>query len=239
VTVEWAEPDEEETDNGRGRRGRGRRQVYVPVWVCTDPEAAGLHYAYDVGHPRSAATTRHGTKRMRRAAGEAEAEARREAESAERRRVIANNKAWKAAEVVRREWLTGLFEPTHRPQRGRGLIARAVIGMRIQPQPRLQHGHGPPATLLGIKAGEGDAEGPYTATGRVRPHHRAATTPKAATCAPSPLSWRPGRSAAEPTPGATPAQWDAVVMTALTGWGYPASDVEQLLLPATPTTRTD
>ena len=84
------------------RRGRGEpdaEQVYVPVWVCLDPSAAGLHYAYD---PRNRATGHDSAATGDAAEQEAEAEARRAAESAERRRVIANNKAWKAAEVVRR-----------------------------------------------------------------------------------------------------------------------------------------
>ncbi len=46
VTVEWAEPEyADDTDEADMDEGDGE-QVYVPVWVCTDPEAAGLHYAY-------------------------------------------------------------------------------------------------------------------------------------------------------------------------------------------------
>ena len=54
---------------------------------------------------------------VRQAAGE---EAEREKAREERRTVIANNKAWKAATTVRREWLAGLLtrrlHPRQRPK---------------------------------------------------------------------------------------------------------------------------
>lgn len=101
-------------------------QVHVPVWVCTDPAAAGLQYAaakpgirHDGGAP---------TSEEERAAREAEAEARRQAESAQRRRVIEYSKAWRAAGVGRREWLLGFLTRRSVPVGAKLLIARAVLG---------------------------------------------------------------------------------------------------------------
>jgi ParB family chromosome partitioning protein len=104
VTVEWSEPDDETDDDDDEPTGPSRSTSRSgsaptpPPLACTTPT---------VGREPTDTTGEVTDERSGRAAGEAEA--RREAESAERRRVIANNKAWKAAEVVRREWLTGLF----------------------------------------------------------------------------------------------------------------------------------
>jgi ParB family chromosome partitioning protein len=89
VIVEWSERADDEDDVEPSEP----EQVYVPVWVCTDPAAAGLYYG--ATGPRSEAPTGQQNEEEQ-AAREAETEARREAESAQRRRVIANNKAWKA-----------------------------------------------------------------------------------------------------------------------------------------------
>jgi len=224
VTVEWAEPEyADDTDEADGE------QVYVPVWVCTDPEAAGLHYAYG---PRTSRADDDSASSEDEAERDEQAEARREAESAERRRVIANNKAWKAAEVVRREWLTGLLNRRTVPIGAEVLVARAVIGREYSLSHALQHGHVLLPDLLGVKTPEGDAEGYMSQRERIARIIEAATTPKAAirrTLAAVLAAWEE-RSGTHTW--RNPGGWDAVVMTALTGWGYPASDVEQLLIPA-------
>ena len=229
VTVEWAEPEyEDDTDEADMDEADGE-QVYVPVWVCTDPEAAGLHYAYG---PRTSRADEGSASSEGEAERDEEAEARREAESAERRRVIANNKAWKAAEVVRREWLTGLLNRRTVPIGAEVLVARAVIGREYSLSHALQHGHVLLPDLLGVKTPEGHAEGSMSQRERIPRIIEAATTPKAAimrTLAAVLAAWEE-RSGTHTW--RNPGGWDAVVMTALTGWGYPASDVEQLLIPA-------
>ena len=225
VTVEWIEPDEEESDDAQGETQA--RQVYVPVWVCTDPATAGLHYAYDVGHPRGAAESR---DEEDAAAQHPEAEARREAESAERRRVIANNKAWKAAEAVRREWLAALFSRRTVPAGAEALIAQAVIGCESSLSHVLQHGHGLLATLLAAKPVDDASPSYYGNRAACARIIEQANTPKAAlirTLAAIVAAWEE-RSGTHTW--RNPTQWDHVIMTALTGWGYPASDVEHLLL---------
>ena len=226
VTVEWAEPeawdDDEEEDEPDAE------QVYVPVWVCLDPYAAGLHYAYD---PRNRATGHDSAATGDSTEREAEAEARRAAESAERRRVIANNKAWKAAEVVRREWLTGLLARRTVPSGAEALIARAVLGCEHSLSHALQHGHTLLPDLLGIKAAEDDSEGYTSARTRTARIIETATTPKAATMRTLAAVLAAWEERSGTHTWRNPSGWDAVVMTTLTGWGYPASDVEQLLIP--------
>jgi ParB family chromosome partitioning protein len=223
VTVEWAESEYDDADEPDADEADGQ-QVYVPVWVCTDPEAAGLHYAYG---PRNSTADDGSASSEGEAERDEEAEARREAESAERRRVIANNKAWKAAEVVRREWLTGLLNRRTVPIGAEVLVARAVIGREYSLSHALQHGHFLLPDLLGVKT----PEGYMSQRERSARIIEAATTPKAAimrTLAAVLAAWEE-RSGTHTW--RNPGGWDAVVMTALTGWGYPASDVEQLLIP--------
>ena len=43
VTVEWVEPEDDDESDADPPEPE---QAYVPVWVCTDPQAAGLHYKY-------------------------------------------------------------------------------------------------------------------------------------------------------------------------------------------------
>lgn len=64
------------------------RTVWTPLFFCLDPAAAGLREAVKRGQSASDMT-----------------DAEREAYRTERRRVIANNKAWGSAETVRMEWL--------------------------------------------------------------------------------------------------------------------------------------
>ena len=225
VTVEWSERDDDAADDVEPSEPE---QVYVPVWICTDPQAAGLHYGTTA--PRSDAPTGDETHEEM-AAREAETEARREAESAQRRQVIANNKAWKAAEVVRREWLTAFLTRRSVPAGAESLIARAVIGSEYSLSYALQHGHTLLPSLLGIKPVEDTTPAYYGNRATCARIVEQATTPRSATMrtlAAVIAAWE-GRSGTHTW--RNPSAWDAAVMGSLVGWGYPASEVEQLLIP--------
>jgi ParB family chromosome partitioning protein len=225
VTVEWSERDDDAADDVEPSEPE---QVYVPVWICTDPQAAGLHYGTTA--PRSDAPTGDETHEEM-AAREAETEARREAESAQRRQVIANNKAWKAAEVVRREWLTAFLTRRSVPAGAESLIARAVIGSEYSLSYALQHGHTLLPSLLGIKPVEDTTPAYYGNRATCARIVEQATTPRSATMrtlAAVIAAWE-GRSGTHTW--RNPNTWDAAVMGSLVGWGYPASEVEQLLIP--------
>lgn len=224
VTVEWVQADEPETDDEDEDDEPEDRQVYVPVWVCTDPAAANLHYVHDLGREHSDTTSAPSAEQI------AEDEARREAESAERRRVIANNKAWKAAETVRRQWLTGLLARRTVPAGTEVLIARAVVGREYTLSHAMEHGHEVLMNLLGVVPVEREAASYYGNRAMCAQVLDQATTPKAAlmrTLAAVVAAWE---QRADTHTWRNPTEWDDTIMTALIGWGYPASDVERLLL---------
>lgn len=90
------------------------RQIAVAVPACT--QAAALHvdrYSYSSGPAKTKAADM----------GEKE----REAAKAERKRVIENNAAWRAAEPVRREWLTQFVTRKTPPKGAEQIIARHVL----------------------------------------------------------------------------------------------------------------
>jgi len=230
VTVEWSDADDDnaDDDNADDVEPSAPEQVYVPVWICTNPQAAGLHYGTTGPRP-DAPTGQESEEEL--AVREAEAEARREAESVQRRRVIANNKAWKAAKVVRREWLAAFLTRRSVPAGAESLIARAVIGSEYSLSYALQHGHALLPALLGIKPAEEASPAYYGNRATCARIVEQATTPKAATMrtlAAVIAAWE-GRSGTHTW--RNPNAWDAAVMSALFGWGYPASEVEQLLIP--------
>ncbi|MBP6136728.1 ParB/RepB/Spo0J family partition protein, partial [Candidatus Microthrix sp.] len=51
VAVEWSEPDEDQDAGEDGVEPTEPEQVYVPVWICTDPQAAGLYYGTAAPRP--------------------------------------------------------------------------------------------------------------------------------------------------------------------------------------------
>ena len=86
VRAEWAYPDDDDAEDS------GDEPVlrFVPVWICTHPETAGLRSAYG---QTTAASGSGSTDDVVSAEDRAE----------QRREVITNNKAWRSAETVRRE----------------------------------------------------------------------------------------------------------------------------------------
>ena len=227
VTVEWrhdepedASPDDEEDDD---QDSTEPRKVYVPVWVCTDPAGAGLHHYWDGAPPRDALPAADDDERAAREQAE---QARREAESAERRRVLANNAAWRSAEVVRRQWLASLLARRQVPKGAEILIARAVLERQYSLTHALSNGHDLLGDLLGLHPADGGYQSGAQFAARVLAQ---ATTPAAATLrtlAAVLAAWE-ARSGVHTwrNPGA----YDAAIMAAFISWGYPASDVEQLL----------
>jgi ParB family chromosome partitioning protein len=120
----------------------GYVENYQPValYACTDYPANGHHLpaweARLTPAPKDDATQ----------------EAEREAQRAERRRVIANNKAWRSAEVVRREWLT-TFAARKSAPKGTTALLGYVITHRHDDLARAAHsGHQMARHLLGLTA---------------------------------------------------------------------------------------
>jgi ParB family chromosome partitioning protein len=84
----WHHHDDGEDD------GVGYRRLIGTVWICTDPQG-----------PRPPGPLRPGQPASTGDASQEDMASAAERARAERQRVIANNKAWRSAETVRRAWL--------------------------------------------------------------------------------------------------------------------------------------
>jgi len=224
VTVDWPhdeaddDPDDEDADD---RERLEPRKVYVPVWVCTDPAGAGLHHRWD-GAPPSASLPI-----IDDGAQEDAEQARREAESAERRRVLANNAAWRSAEVVRRQWLTSLLSRRQVPKGAEVLIARAVLERHYSLSYALSNGHDLLGDLLGMRTADHRAQSASQVAARALTQ---ASTPAAATMRTLAVVLAAWESRSGVHTWRNPSPYDATIMAALVAWGYTASEVEQLLI---------
>ncbi len=231
VVKEWVYPEDEydeESEDGDESEDEGSEpaepyQQYVPAWVVTDLAASGLRRR-GVSGSTSADSSDEGES-------EEQAEARRE----ERRRVIANNKAWASAETVRREWLATLVARKTAPKGAEALICEAVVTGHHSLSKAMDHRHPMLFTLLGLDRPTG-----YYGAGHDECHKIAtrASTPKAATM----TTLAAVIAAWEATTGKhswrNPTAWDARVLGALVEWGYQPSEVERILLGEEPSSST-
>jgi ParB family transcriptional regulator, chromosome partitioning protein len=120
---------------------RGPRIVYV----CTQWTQAGHRDRYNNGgRPASAPMT--------------------EAEKPERREVIANNKAWKSAETVRREWLRLFLTRKSTPKGCAAYLAGELSRGPWELRRGMEHSHQLAATLLGLDHRKGQRDVIATAT---------------------------------------------------------------------------
>jgi ParB family chromosome partitioning protein len=175
------------------------------VHVCTDPTANGHVDRYE--------------NTTARAAGPMNEEQREQ-----RRTIIANNKAWKSAETVRREWLPGFAQRKTAPKDAATFIAaQLVAGTYRLDKASSQTGHRLARTMLGLAESRGYGERDDLAD------IVAKTTPSRAHVITLVLilaaiedgtgthTWRQRSSE------------DRAYFAALAAWGYPLSDVEALV----------
>ena len=73
-----------------------------------------------------------------------------EEQKAERRRVVANNKAWVSAEKVRRAWVTKLLGRKRLPSQALAFAATVIADSRYEVARAANDGHDMAATLLGL-----------------------------------------------------------------------------------------
>lgn len=220
---DWEYPEPQDTDTGVDLDNDDETvpdevepvRVFVPVWVCTDPEAAELHDLWT--YRRTQAEAREAAK----------AEAEKETKRTERRQVIANNKAWRSSQTVRREWLARFVSRKTPPKGAEALIAEAVLSGRHSLSKAMEHRHPMLFTLLGVTT----TPGYYGASQDVQNLLAKQHTPKAATV----LTMNAVLAGWENTTGThtwrNPTAWDGRILSALIEWGYEPSEVEKLLLP--------
>lgn len=211
LRAQWAYPDEladpDTTNDDGGGDGDGDAEPtlrFVQVWICTDPQAAGLRSRYDSTGPTTANTS-------------AEDQDGASDSGQSRREVITNNAAWRSAQTVRRAWLARFITRTSIPAGAEALICEAVLTGQHTLSKAMGESHPLLRTLLGH-----DEQSPTTRLATP-------TTAKAATVrtlAAVLASW-------EASTGVHtwrhPTAWDTRVMGAIADWGYQPSDVEQLL----------
>ena len=132
---------------------------------------------------------------------------------------------------MRREWLAGLLSRRAVPAGAEALIARAVLLREHSLSHALQHGHALLPDLLGVKPAE-EVPACYGDRATCARIIEQATTPKAATMRTLAAVLAAWESRSGTHTWRNPSDWDAAVMGVLVGWGYPASDVEHLLIPS-------
>lgn len=136
-----AEGDEDEDSPSYRRAASEGRRAWVPVYVCADPEANGHVHRWRRGGHDSGSV-------RKRAADMTEEE--REAARTARRDVINSNKAWVAAETVRRRWLTDFFARKTPPKGSIRFIAESLADADYALTEAFTCGHRLAHELLGI-----------------------------------------------------------------------------------------
>ena len=204
VTAEGERATVEHIENVEGRavyvtplsNGEVRVTYYIP-----NPKAAGLRKYNDSGRSTGPMT---------------------EEEKAERRTLIANNKAWASAEVVRREWLTSFLARKTFPKDTAAVIAKGLTVHRNAISTATRDGNTLAHTLLGVeRGGYWDADklaSIVEATPGKAQHVSLAVVLGAIEATTGKHTWR------------GPSHLDAAYLTQLTAWGYTLSEVEQIVV---------
>jgi ParB/RepB/Spo0J family partition protein len=184
-------------ENDESDRGEWITEV---AYVCTDPVA--------YGHLKAAGTAAEANTPRDTSAQDAADEAARE----ERRRVLANNKAWRAAEAVRREWLKTFLARKTAPKGAAAYIAEELFSGRFM----ATNGYDSPHLAIELLGGDepdrsSDGRCLVVALGVIVGAHEASTTERA---------WRDNWA------GDKAARY----LAQLTEWGYEPSDIEQTVI---------
>jgi ParB family chromosome partitioning protein len=112
---------------------------WAPVYVCTDPAAHG-HRPRWRGHDDHTARIPAADK----------TDEQREADRAQRREVITNNKAWKSAETVRRDWLRTFLTRKTAPKGSTAFLAHALAHGDHEIRRAMEQSHPLGRDLLGL-----------------------------------------------------------------------------------------
>jgi ParB family chromosome partitioning protein len=184
------------------------------VWVCTDFSAHGHAERY----------TALGVTSSARIAGPLTDE-----QKAERREVIANNKAWDSATTVRRDWMRTLFARSTPPKDAARWIARILAQGGYDVRKAMELDHPLAIELLGLTA---------THRGYARTEHHVIATaaaqasPGRATMITVAMLLAAVEAGIDRHTWRRPSPEQLAYFQQLRGWGYLLSDVEMLVLAA-------
>ena len=145
-------------------------------------------------------------------------------QKAERKTLIANNKAWVSAEVVRREWLATFLSRKTLPKDATAFVAVGLTRHRVDVSSALAAGNRFAAVLLGLPEPEGYYS-PSPVDGYAEQPGKAAHAILAVVLAGMELAtgtytWR--------NPSSTAVRY----FSQIAAWGYPLSEVEQIVVDA-------
>ncbi|RDH95097.1 ParB family chromosome partitioning protein [Curtobacterium sp. AG1037] len=147
-------------------------------------------------------------------------------QKAERKRLVANNKAWASAETVRREWIAKFLTRKTLPKDVTAFIATAVTQYRTSVADHMGRGNSLAATLLGAEDhGARDGVSAYLTSHPAR----AAYVTLAVV-----LGGVEGSTSKETWRYETERKRFAGYFTQLQTWGYVLSDVERIVLDGLP-----
>lgn len=139
-------PDGPDSETDDDDEDAGWQLAWVPVYACTNPAEYG--HASRYGNPRASATAGTGE------ADPAAADAAKEAARQERRTTLANNKAWREAEPIRRDWLRALATRKTAPKGAAALITAALSTDSYTIRKAMEAGVPLAADLLGLGSRE-------------------------------------------------------------------------------------
>jgi ParB family chromosome partitioning protein len=143
-------------------------------------------------------------------------------QKAERRTLIANNKAWASAEIVRREWLAEFLSRKTLPKDTATVIAQCLTTHRREVGAAIGNGNTLAHTLLGIERGgywEGDKLAALIEHSPAKAQHvTLAIVLGGIEDSTSKNTWR------------NPNPVSALYFTQLAAWGYGLSEVEQIVI---------
>ncbi len=140
-----------------------------------------------------------------------------------RKELIANNKAWVSAEVVRREWLAGFLGRKTLPKDAAHFVATALTAHRSTIASALSGGNRLAATLLGLDAQDSEwGQSPIDPVAEAQPgragHVTLAVVLAGIEVSTGKHTWRqPSRTA-------------RAYFAQIAAWGYPLSEVEQIVI---------
>jgi ParB family chromosome partitioning protein len=143
-------------------------------------------------------------------------------EKAERKTLIANNKAWASAEVVRRDWLATFLSRKTLPKDAAQFIAQGLTVHGLNVGSAARDGNALAHTLMGLERGgfydRDKLSGIVEATPNKAQHITLAIVLGGIEASTSKYTWR--------NPGHT----DALYFAQLAAWGYDLSEVEQIVV---------
>lgn len=212
--------DDEDDEDDEDDDERQRLQVWALTWACTDPEAHG-----------HTDPTRSPSRTTTSSTSPVDAEAEKAAQRAERRRVIANNTAWRVAEPVRRDWIRSTLLSRKTAPKGAAAFIATVAAQHASVL-----GHHNANSLSGDLMG-----GASLPSGRWHAGAAKAAAALAKTTEARALVIALGTCVAACEANTDRNHWRSedpttrLLLTALAGWGYERSDVERLACGDQPT----